>query len=133
MKLPSMQEMVILTNSLRQAAAANTNVYSFSDYDFAFDSVLHYLEIEPRDLQDSYKSMFADLKFYDALAELRREFWLSMHFKVVQQDGSVCELKHVIHVDTSDSQKVIERSLDMLREYDYYSIDKVVIFPYNVM
>src|SRR5277367_1391157 len=135
MKLPSKQEMVILTNSLRQAAAAaNINVYSFSEYDFAFDSVLHYLEIEPRDLQDDYKSMFDDLKLYDALAELRREFWLSMHFNVTKEgDGGVCELKHVIHVDTSDSQKVIERSLDMLREYDYYSIDKVVIFPYCVM
>src|SRR5277367_1015767 len=133
MKLPSKQQMVILTNSLRQAAAANTNVYRFSDYDFVFDSVLHHLEIEPRDLHDDYKSMFADLQFYDVLAELKREFWLSMHFKATQQDGSVCELKHVIHVDTSDIQKVIERSLDMLREYDYYSIDKVVVYPYSVL
>ena len=135
MKLPSKQEMVILTNSLRQAAAANTNIYRFSDYDFIFDSVLHHLEIEPRDLCGNYKSMFEDLKFYDAFTDLKCEYWLMIQINLAKQADEVeCDLKHVIYVDTNDnSQKVIERSLDMLCTYTYYNIDKIVIFPYNVL
>src|SRR5277367_1045750 len=57
MRLPSKQEMVSLMHRMRQAS--NANVYSYPQYDFALDSVLHHLEIEPRDLCGSYKSMFA--------------------------------------------------------------------------
>src|SRR5277367_9396 len=133
MRLPSKQEMVSMMNSMRQASTAN--VYSYPKYDFLLDSILHYLEIEPRDLCGNYKSMFKDLKLYDALTELGCEFWLMVQINMAKDgDGVECELKHVIHVDTSDNiQKVIERSLDLLCEYSFYNIDKIVIFPYNVL
>src|SRR5277367_1483409 len=133
MRLPSKQEMVSLMNSMRQASAAN--VYSHPKYDFELDSTLHYLEIEPRDLCGNYKSMFEDLKFYDAFTDLRCEFWLMVQINLAKQAEDVeCDLKHVIYVDTSDNiRKVTERSLDMLCTYTYYNIDKIVIFPYNVL
>src|SRR5277367_5205978 len=133
MRLPSKQEMVSLMNSMRQASAAN--VYSYPKYDFLLDSTLHYLEIEPRDLSGNYKSMFEDLKFYDAFTDLRCEFWLMVQINLAKQADEVeCDLKHVIYVDTSDNtRKVIERSLDLLCTYTYYNIDKIVIFPYSVL
>src|SRR5277367_433010 len=133
MRAPSKQEMVKLMHSMRQASTAS--VYSYPQYDFALDSVLHHLEVEPRDLCGCYKSMFADLKFYDAFTNLKCEFWLMIQINLAKQADEVeCDLKHVIHVDSNDNiQKVIERSLDMLCTYTYYNIDKIVIFPYNVL
>src|SRR5277367_1224717 len=133
MRLSSKQEMVSLMNSMRQASTAN--VYSHPKYDFLLDSILHYLEIEPRDLCGNYKSMFEDLKFYDALTELSCEFWLMVQINMAKQGDDVeCDLKHVIHVDTSDNiRKVIGRSLDLLCEYCFYNIDKIVIFPSSVL
>src|SRR5277367_1466855 len=133
MRLPSKQEMVSLMNSMRQASTAN--VYSHPKYDFLLDSILHDLEIEPRDLCGNYKSMFEDLKFYDALTELSCEFWLMVQINLAKQGDDVeCELKHVIYVDTSDNiRKVIGRSLDLLCEFSFYNIDKIVIFPYSVL
>ena len=54
--------------------------------------------------------MFEDLKLYDALTDLSCEFWLMVQINMAKQgDGVECELKHVIHVDTSDNiEKVIE-------------------------
>src|SRR5277367_676452 len=133
MRLPSKQEMVRLMNSMRQASAAG--VYSYPKYDFEFDSTLHYLEIEPRDLCANYKSMFEDLKLYDALTELSCELWLMVQINMAKQGDDVeCDLKHVIYVDKSDNiRKVIGRSLDLLCEHTYYNIDKIVIFPYSVL
>src|SRR5277367_5108587 len=133
MRLPSKQEMASLMNSMRQVSTAN--VYSHPKYDFLLDSILHYLEFEPRDLCGNYKSMFEDLKLYDALTEMSCEFWLMMQINMAKEgDGGVCELKHVIHVDTNDNiRKVIGQSLDLLCEYTFYNIGKIVIFPYCVL
>ena len=96
---------------------------------------MHYLKIEPRDLCGNYKSMFEDLKLYDALSELSCELWIMVQINMAKQGDDVeCDLKHVIYVDTSDNiRKVIGRSLDMLCEYSFYNIDKIVIFPYSVL
>ena len=135
MRMATKQEMARLMISMKQASA--THPYNHPKYEFQLDSTLHYLEIEPCDLCGNYKSMLKDLKLYDALNELdgNCELWIMVQISMPKQgDDAECNVKHVVYVDTSDNiPKVVERSLDLLCENNFYNIDKVTIFPYSVL